>query len=147
MLSNRPRDKQPGSADNQSKVCLHLGLIKGPQGQGRPGSCLSLNLLTEQPGCYPSPLVIFVLFCPVKAPVSRQRSLVLSITHLAAASGSGTHPASRVSLPSGQGDPPPSASLLPAPWLTHSGLQSSWEPKAAPGTEGHWVQPVRMPGL
>lgn len=66
MLSNRPRDKWPESAVNQSKVCLYLGLIKRPQGQRRPGSSVSslLSLLTEQPGCCPSPLVTLDLVCP-----------------------------------------------------------------------------------
>lgn len=82
------------------------GVAVGAAGVGGNLSHLSLNFLLTSDPC---PLL------PKKAPTSHQRSQdprCPVYTLLAAASGSGTHPASRVSLPSGQGDPRPPASLL-----------------------------------
>lgn len=88
----------------------------GPVGVGGILSHLSLNFLLTSDPCS---------LLPDKTPSSHQRSQdprCPVYTHLAAASGSGTCPASRVSLPSGQGDPHPP--LFP---VVLSGLQSSWD--------------------
>lgn len=138
QLTQRPtarREEPEGSVSQVSRepALLYLGLTEGgaagPVGVGGILSRLSLNLwLTSGPGS----------LLPDKAPSSHQRSQgprCPVYTHLAAASGSRTCPASRVSLPSGQGDPHPP--LFP---VVLSDLQSSWD-GGSPGVK------MRTPGL
>lgn len=138
MFSDRPRGQQQGETSQNAQHSLQVSRAcpsvpgadqgaAGPVGAGGDLSHLSPDVLLTSDPCS---------VLPGKARTSHQRSQdppCPVYTHLAAASGSGTHPASQVSLPSGQGDPHPPASLLPVQAFRAHGSPNHH------GTEGHWV--------